>query len=142
MATLEPCACSRPLLSSIGFGYKYEAVVTKQIQDLHVAETLALVAPRLLKNELPVDEPVVNTVVTARETIQQILRGEDDRLLCIVGPCSIHDPEAALDYAERLLRLRMGLAEHLFIIMRVYFEKPRTTVGWKGLISDPHLDDS
>jgi 3-deoxy-7-phosphoheptulonate synthase len=117
-------------------------VVTQQIQDLHVAETLALVAPRLLKNELPVDEPVVNTVVNARETIQHILRGEDDRLLCIVGPCSIHDPEAALDYAERLLRLRISLAERLFIIMRVYFEKPRTTVGWKGLINDPHMDDS
>jgi 3-deoxy-7-phosphoheptulonate synthase len=117
-------------------------VVTQQIQDLHVAETLALVAPRLLKNELPVDEPVVNTVVNARETIKHILRGEDDRLLCIVGPCSIHDPEAALDYAERLLRLRISLAERLFIIMRVYSEKPRTTVGWKGLINDPHMDDS
>ena len=115
---------------------------SNQIQDLHVVETLPLVTPRLLKNELPVDEPVVDTVVNARETVRQILKGADDRLLCIVGPCSIHDPEAALDYAERLQRLSLDLNARLFILMRVYFEKPRTTVGWKGLINDPDMDDS
>ena len=115
---------------------------SNQIQDLHVIETLPLVAPRLLKNELPVDEPVVDTVVNARDTVRRILKGADERLLCIVGPCSIHDPEVALDYAERLQRLSLELKTRLFILMRVYFEKPRTTVGWKGLINDPHLDDS
>jgi 3-deoxy-7-phosphoheptulonate synthase len=117
-------------------------VGSNKIQDLHVVETLPLVTPRLLKNEMPVDEPVVDTVVNTRETVRQILKGVDDRLLCIVGPCSIHDPEAALDYAERLRRLSLDLNARLFILMRVYFEKPRTTVGWKGLINDPNLDDS
>ncbi len=115
---------------------------SNQIQDLHVFETVPLVAPRLLKSELPADEPVVATVVNARETVRQILQGTDDRLLCIVGPCSIHDPEAALDYAGRLRRLSSEVSERLFILMRVYFEKPRTTVGWKGLINDPNMDDS
>jgi 3-deoxy-7-phosphoheptulonate synthase len=117
-------------------------VGSNQIQDLHVVETLPLIAPRLLKSELPADEPVVSTIVNARETIRRILRGVDSRLLCVVGPCSIHDPEAALDYAGRLRRLSCSLAGCLFIVMRVYFEKPRTTVGWKGLINDPHMDDS
>jgi 3-deoxy-7-phosphoheptulonate synthase len=117
-------------------------VGSNQIQDLHVVETLALPAPRLLKGELPVDEPVVDTVVSARETVRRILKGADRRLLCVVGPCSIHDPEAALDYAERLRRLSRDLDAWLFILMRVYFEKPRTTVGWKGLINDPNMDES
>jgi 3-deoxy-7-phosphoheptulonate synthase len=114
----------------------------RKIQDLHVLATQPLIAPGVLKNELPVDEPMVETVFNARETIRQILRGHDDRILCVVGPCSIHDPEAALDYAQRLVKLRHTLANRLYIIMRVYFEKPRTTVGWKGLINDPHMDDS
>jgi len=117
-------------------------VGSNRIQDLHVVETVPLVAPRLLKSELPVDEPIVATVVNTRETVRRILQGADDRLLCIVGPCSIHDPEAALDYAERLRRLSHDLSQRLFILMRVYFEKPRTTVGWKGLINDPNMDDS
>jgi 3-deoxy-7-phosphoheptulonate synthase len=115
---------------------------TRKIQDLHVVATQPLVAPRLLKDELPVDEAVVETVVNARETIRQILNGSDRRILCVVGPCSIHEPSAALDYATRLAQIRRALAGQLFIIMRVYFEKPRTTVGWKGLINDPHMDDS
>src|SRR5262249_47928159 len=97
---------------------------------------------RLLKDELPVDEAVVSTVVNARESVRQILQGADHRLLCIVGPCSIHDPEAALDYAGRLGRLSRELNARLYILMRVYFEKPRTTIGWKGLINDPNMDDS
>src|SRR5438309_1004155 len=113
----------------------------RKIQDVHVLATQPLISPRVLKDELPVEESMVETVVSARETIRQILRGEDARLLCVVGPCSIHDPEAALDYAERMARLRRTLADRLYIIMRVYFEKPRTTIGWKGLINDPHMDD-
>ena len=114
----------------------------RKIQDLHVLATQPLVAPRALKDELPVDEMLAETVVNARETIRRILNGRDGRLLCVVGPCSIHDPEAALDYTGRLVELSRRLKERLFIVMRVYFEKPRTTVGWKGLINDPHMDDS
>jgi 3-deoxy-7-phosphoheptulonate synthase len=114
----------------------------RKIQDLHVLATEPLIAPRVLKDELPADEASVDTVVNAREAIRRILRGGDRRLMCVVGPCSIHDPEAALDYAGRLTKLRESLADRLYIVMRVYFEKPRTTVGWKGLISDPHMDDS
>jgi 3-deoxy-7-phosphoheptulonate synthase len=114
----------------------------RKIQDLHVLATQPLVAPMTLKEELPVDDQLAETVVNARETVRRILNGRDNRLLCVVGPCSIHDPEAALDYAGRLLELSRRLKERLFIVMRVYFEKPRTTVGWKGLINDPHMDDS
>jgi len=117
-------------------------VGTDQIQDLHVVETSPLLAPRLLKNELPVDEFIVANVVRTREVVRRILQGADNRMLCIVGPCSIHDPEAALDYAERLCRLSAQVNSQLFILMRVYFEKPRTTIGWKGLINDPKMDDS
>jgi 3-deoxy-7-phosphoheptulonate synthase len=114
----------------------------QKIQDLHVVASEALVAPRLLKAELAIDERVARSVIEARQTVRRIIQGEDSRLMCIVGPCSIHDPAAALDYAERLARLRAQLGERLFVMMRVYFEKPRTTVGWKGLINDPHMDDS
>jgi 3-deoxy-7-phosphoheptulonate synthase len=117
-------------------------VPIREIQDLHVLRTEALIAPRALKEELRVDEAIAQTVVDARATIRRILHGQDPRLLCLVGPCSIHDPVAAIDYAERLARLRPALEERLFVVMRVYFEKPRTTVGWKGLINDPHMDDS
>jgi 3-deoxy-7-phosphoheptulonate synthase len=114
----------------------------RKIQDLHVIKTEPLISPRALKDELPANEVIAETVATARETIRRIIRGEDKRLLCLVGPCSIHDPIAALDYAERLAGLRHTLEERLYIVMRVYFEKPRTTIGWKGLINDPHMDDS
>ena len=113
-----------------------------KIQDLHVIATDPLIAPRLLKEELAVDEKIVSTVVAARTTIRAILGEGDRRLLCIVGPCSIHDPQAALEYARRLARLHERVSRRLFVIMRVYFEKPRTTVGWKGLINDPRMDDS
>ena len=116
--------------------------MTRKIQDINVRGTEVLIAPRLLKAELPLEEPIVETVVNARETIRRILRGADKRLLCLVGPCSIHDPDAALDYARRLAALKPQLEAQLFIVMRVYFEKPRTTIGWKGLINDPHMDDS
>jgi 3-deoxy-7-phosphoheptulonate synthase len=117
-------------------------VAIRQIQDLHVVTTRELVAPRVLKQELRVDEAIAQTVVDARRSVREIMSGADPRLLCLVGPCSIHDPAAALDYAERLAKLRPQVAQRLFLVMRVYFEKPRTTVGWKGLINDPHMDDS
>jgi 3-deoxy-7-phosphoheptulonate synthase len=114
----------------------------QRLQDLHVRANEALIAPHLLKEQFPADEAIVRTVVEARETIRAILAGRDRRLLCIVGPCSIHDCAAALDYARRLARLRSEIAAQMFVIMRVYFEKPRTTIGWKGLINDPHMDNS
>ena len=114
----------------------------RRIQDVHVLATEPLPAPHLLKNEMPVDEGIARTVVEARETIREILAGRDRRMLCIVGPCSIHDPDAAIDYAHRLAKLKDATSDRLYLIMRVYFEKPRTTVGWKGLINDPHMDES
>jgi 3-deoxy-7-phosphoheptulonate synthase len=113
-----------------------------QTQDLNIAEFVRLSPPRALKNDLPMTEASNRTVVEGRATIQRILQHEDLRILVVVGPCSIHDTRGALEYAEKLLHLRDKLSDKLYIIMRVYFEKPRTTVGWKGLINDPHLDDS
>jgi 3-deoxy-7-phosphoheptulonate synthase len=98
--------------------------------------------PRALKDELPMTEQSNGTVVEGRKTVRRILKREDPRLLVVVGPCSVHDPKGALDYARRLVKLRDELQDRLFIVMRVYFEKPRTTIGWKGLINDPHLDGS
>jgi 3-deoxy-7-phosphoheptulonate synthase len=114
----------------------------RQTNNLHVVDTLPLITPTELKRELPISERVAETVATTRDAIRAILQGEDHRMLAVVGPCSIHDVEAARDYAEHLLKAREEFKEHLLIIMRVYFEKPRTTTGWKGLINDPHLDDS
>lgn len=113
-----------------------------QTDDLRIVEIKEVIAPSTLHDELPITEKSAQCVFMARAGIQKILHGEDDRLLVIVGPCSIHDPEAAREYANRLLALREELANDLMIIMRVYFEKPRTTVGWKGLINDPDLDNS
>ena len=110
--------------------------------DLHVVDTRPLVPPALLHRDLPTDARATETVATARQRIQAILRGQDHRLLVIVGPCSVHDVDAALDYARQLAPLRARHAGELEVVMRVYFEKPRTTVGWKGLINDPHLDGS
>ena len=111
-------------------------------QDLNVVRTQRLVDPRQVKRDLPMTLAANQTVVRSRAEVKRILSGDDDRLLVIVGPCSIHDETAALEYAERLVELRRELADQLCIVMRVYFEKPRTTVGWKGLIYDPHLDGS
>ncbi len=111
-------------------------------QDLHVKEIVRLLTPRELKAQLPTPEAANATVARSRERIIRILRQEDPRLLVVVGPCSIHDEKGALEYATRLNALRQELAGRLEIVMRVYFEKPRTTIGWKGLINDPHLDGS
>ena len=110
--------------------------------NLHVKEAVRLLPPRALKAEWPMTEAANRTVVEGRDAVARILQREDPRLLVIVGPCSIHDPEAALEYAGRLNGLRQELAGQCCLVMRVYFEKPRTTIGWKGLINDPHLDGS
>jgi|TARA_B100000959_G_scaffold120699_1_gene126834 3-deoxy-7-phosphoheptulonate synthase len=110
--------------------------------DLHVVDTRPLVSPLLLHQELPLEPAALETVAATRRRIQAILRGEDPRLLVILGPCSVHDVASARDYARQLEPLRQRFAAQLEVVMRVYFEKPRTTVGWKGLINDPHLDGS
>jgi 3-deoxy-7-phosphoheptulonate synthase len=111
-------------------------------QNLHVRETVRLLSPQAIKAELPMSEAANRVVVESREVVKRILRKEDPRLLVIVGPCSIHDVDGALEYARKLNAVRKELSDRLYILMRVYFEKPRTTIGWKGLINDPHLDGS
>ena len=111
-------------------------------QDLHVKEIVPLLSPRALKALAPTPEAVNDSVAQARERVIRILRREDPRLLVVIGPCSIHDQASALEYATRLSALQREVADRLEIVMRVYFEKPRTTIGWKGLINDPHLDGS
>ena len=110
------------------------------VHNLRITGTRPLISPRELRDELPLTEANLATVVRGRDTVAEILNRVDDRLLVIVGPCSIHDPAAALEYAQRLADSANRLAGELEIVMRVYFEKPRTTVGWKGLINDPGLD--
>lgn len=114
----------------------------KPTHDIHVKEFIPLVSPNTLKEELPLSSQAHQTVVAGREAIQKILRKQDRRLLVIVGPCSIHDEKAAIEYAERLAALKEKVKNTLSLVMRVYFEKPRTTIGWKGLINDPWLDGS
>ncbi|MCS5545407.1 MAG: 3-deoxy-7-phosphoheptulonate synthase [SAR324 cluster bacterium] len=114
----------------------------KRTENLNIVDVFPLTSPKKLKEKLPVSENAADTVIQARNTIKRVLAGEERRLLMIVGPCSIHDPEAARDYALRLKKLAVEVSENILIVMRVYFEKPRTTVGWKGLINDPDLDGS
>jgi 3-deoxy-7-phosphoheptulonate synthase len=114
----------------------------KPTYNLRVREIVRLQPPGAIKAELPMTERANATVVEGRETVQRVLRQEDPRLLVIVGPCSIHNIPGALEYAERLSRLRRELTGRLYLLMRIYFEKPQTTIGWKGLINDPHLDGS
>lgn len=110
--------------------------------DLRIQTARPLISPAILEEDLPLTDSGATLVNTARHAIGNILRGQDDRLLAIVGPCSIHDPVAALEYAQQLQPVATRLARDLLIVMRVYFEKPRTVIGWKGLINDPHLDGS
>ena len=111
-----------------------------QTNNLRVVETTPLLTPDELKSELPITEAISDLVFDSREAVRNIVHGRDDRVLCIVGPCSIHESAAALDYARKLVEIRERVKNELLVVMRVYFEKPRTTVGWKGLINDPHLD--
>jgi 3-deoxy-7-phosphoheptulonate synthase len=110
--------------------------------DLRIREIKEVIPPHQIHEEFPITQQSALTILQARREIHNILAGEDDRLLVIIGPCSIHNPDAAVEYARRLLDMKRKLASDLVIVMRVYFEKPRTTVGWKGLINDPDLDES
>ncbi|MEW5814837.1 MAG: 3-deoxy-7-phosphoheptulonate synthase [Spirochaetota bacterium] len=112
----------------------------KETNDLHIAGITPLISPRRLKEEFHMTESSNTTVVESREVIKEILKGQDKRLLGIVGPCSIHDVHAVLDYAQRFKILREKVLDRVYLIMRVYFEKPRTTVGWRGLVVDPYLN--
>lgn len=118
------------------------AVTRHRTDDLRITGLNPLISPAVLAYYLPLTEQASELVASARAQADSILRGDDDRLLAIVGPCSIHDPEAAIEYAVKLKEEAKRLEKDVFVIMRVYFEKPRTTVGWKGLINDPNLDDS
>ncbi len=113
-----------------------------RLTNVNVVSQDILITPEQLKKEIPLTEVARESVIEGRETIKNILDRKDDRLFVVVGPCSIHDVEAAKDYAKRLKALSEKVSDTLYIVMRVYFEKPRTTVGWKGLINDPHLDDT
>ncbi len=115
---------------------------TQPLQDVHVRETVPLVSPCYLKQEENVTDNAVRTVIDGRETVKRIISGSESRLIVVLGPCSIHDQVAGLEYARRLKSLSDQVAGTMMLIMRVYFEKPRTTVGWKGLINDPHLNDT
>ena len=110
--------------------------------DLRIRTARPLLSPAILEEDLPLAESGAALVQSARRAVSEVIAGRDDRLLAIVGPCSIHDPAAALAYAQKLKPVADRLARDLLVVMRVYFEKPRTTVGWKGLINDPHLDGS
>ena len=113
-----------------------------EVHNVNVDSQNILITPEQLKSALPSSEAVQSTLADSRRVIENILDRKDHRIFVVVGPCSIHDPAAALDYAHRLKALADELADTIYIVMRVYFEKPRTTVGWKGLVNDPHLDDS
>lgn len=112
------------------------------VNNTHIENYKVLPTPNDIKNELPLTDRAEHTVLDSRRQLENILDGQDSRKFVVVGPCSIHDPEAALDYARRLKPLADRVKDKLLIVMRVYFEKPRTTVGWKGLINDPDMDDS
>jgi 3-deoxy-7-phosphoheptulonate synthase len=122
----------------------YQPGRTTQIPtyDLNVEEFLPFITPQEVKQRLPLTAQAHRTVLKSRQVVKRILAGQDRRMLAIVGPCSIHDEAAALDLADRMARLSQEIGDVFYIIMRVYFEKPRTTIGWKGLINDPHLDGS
>jgi 3-deoxy-7-phosphoheptulonate synthase len=116
--------------------------MTANTDDLRIQKTNELISPEQLIADIGVSDTAASVVANARQSIHNILNGEDDRLLVIVGPCSIHDPDAAREYAKKLKAAADAVADHVFVVMRVYFEKPRTTVGWKGLINDPDLNNT
>lgn len=153
---LSTCGLQSPLLAWILFSPPKAAIQRSmsstttataanekpRTENIRVCGVTRLVSPKDVKAKLPASPEILAKVAENREICRRILRGEDPRLLVIVGPCSIHDPVSALDYARRLALLSKEVEDRLFIVMRVYFEKPRTTVGWKGLINDPYLNDS
>ncbi|MAT52132.1 MAG: 3-deoxy-7-phosphoheptulonate synthase [Porticoccaceae bacterium] len=112
------------------------------LENLNIESQETLITPQALKEEIPMTDRAAETVYNGRQAVQNILDGKDHRIFVVVGPCSIHDVDAARDYARRLKKLADDVSDTLLIIMRVYFEKPRTTTGWKGLINDPYMNDS
>jgi len=114
----------------------------KRVENLNILSYSRLITPEELKRKLPISERAAASVITSRDVIKNILDRKDRRLFIVVGPCSIHDPVAAIEYGRRLLALAEQVKDALYLVMRVYFEKPRSTIGWKGLINDPHLNDS
>ena len=114
----------------------------KRIEDLNIVSCTRLITPEEFKRTLPVSERAAASVISGRETVKNILERKDKRLFVVLGPSSIHDPAAAMDYGRRLQALAQQVSETLYLVMRVYFEKPRSTVGWKGLINDPHMNGS
>lgn len=119
-----------------------QTMTDNRLENININPPQILITPNKLKQDIPVSEAAAKTVLEGRETVRNILDGKDHRLIIVVGPCSIHDIKAAKEYAERLKALAAEVSDSLFIIMRVYFEKPRTTVGWKGLINDPYMNDT
>lgn len=117
-------------------------ITTGRVNDQRIDRIVPLTTPALLHHELPLDESMSARVLTGRQTVAGVLDGQDDRLMVVVGPCSVHDPAAAMEYAHRLAATARRRTDDLLVVMRVYFEKPRSTVGWKGLINDPGLDGS
>ncbi|WP_281388833.1 3-deoxy-7-phosphoheptulonate synthase [Kribbella qitaiheensis] len=115
---------------------------TGAVVDRRIEKTVPLITPLALHDELPMTDQLAEAVVAGRQAVTDVLNGTDDRLLVVVGPCSVHDAKAALEYAERLKPIAERLSDGLLVVMRVYFEKPRSTLGWKGLINDPDLDGS
>ncbi|MBX2886361.1 MAG: 3-deoxy-7-phosphoheptulonate synthase [Granulosicoccus sp.] len=116
--------------------------MSSNTDDLRIKGIRQLRSPEELISHIPVSEAAARTVIRARTEVRDILQGTDDRIVVVVGPCSIHDPDAALEYRDKLLAVKESLQDHLCIVMRVYFEKPRTTIGWKGLINDPTMDNT
>ena len=126
----------------MGLTVRYDGRMPYRTDDVRIQSLRPLLPPGILMEEVPETPEATALVALSREAIGRILHGQDDRLLVVVGPCSIHDPGAGLEYAHRLREKALPFGEDLFVVMRVYFEKPRTTVGWKGLINDPRLDGS
>ena len=118
------------------------SVMDQTVEDINIDAIQTLITPAQLKAEMPLSDAAKATVLAGRQTVRNILDGKDHRLFVVIGPCSIHDPQAAHEYAERLKVLSAKVQDTLYLVMRVYFEKPRTTVGWKGLINDPDMNDS
>ncbi|HEX7667935.1 MAG TPA: 3-deoxy-7-phosphoheptulonate synthase [Polyangiaceae bacterium] len=114
----------------------------ERTRNLRIESVRPLLSPAILLDEVPVSDTAAHAILDGRKRVSKILHGEDDRLVAVVGPCSIHDPEAGLEYADRLRKLAREVEDDVYVVMRVYFEKPRTTVGWKGLINDPYLDET
>src|SRR5690554_2349243 len=130
------------MVSYLAFLWKIVMTDVQQIDDVNVISQELLISPAALKAKLPLTDKARAVVTEGRSTVRNILERKDHRIFVVIGPCSIHDVEAAKDYAQRLKKLADEVSDTIYIIMRVYFEKPRTTVGWKGLINDPYLNDS